>query len=89
MQVKQLLAVDGRLHTVFDITSTGSNLNFTRSYYMNGRDYMISGSCEENIVRVCCTQTGRRLRDISFEVLKSLVCSSHKFTAFVKYDKFF
>ncbi|XP_039137281.1 uncharacterized protein LOC120274814 [Dioscorea cayenensis subsp. rotundata] len=66
-EVKQLLAVDGRLHTVFDITSTGSNLNFTRSYYMNGRDYMISGSCEENIIRVCCTQTGRRLRDISFE----------------------
>lgn len=52
----------------FDIASIGSAQNYTRSYYMNGRDYIISGSCEENIVRVCCAQTGRRLRDISFEV---------------------
>lgn len=68
MQVKQLLAVDGRLHMKFDIMPTGSAHNYTRSYYMNGRDYIISGSCDENIVRVCCAQTGRRLRDISLEV---------------------
>ncbi|KAJ0982087.1 hypothetical protein J5N97_010342 [Dioscorea zingiberensis] len=66
-EVKQLLAVDGHLHTAFNIASVGSNQNYTRSYYMNGRDYIISGSCEENVVRVCCAQTGRRLRDISFE----------------------
>jgi len=35
---------------------------------MNGRDYIISGSCDEHIVRICCAQTGRRLRDISLEV---------------------
>lgn len=68
MQVKQLLAVDGRLHMEFDIASIGSGQNYTRSYYMNGRDHIISGSCEENVVRICCAQTGRRLRDISFEV---------------------
>ncbi|KAM1683661.1 hypothetical protein FF1_034837 [Malus domestica] len=34
---------------------------------MNGRDYIISGSCDEHVVRICCAQTGRRLRDISLE----------------------
>ncbi|KAA8545799.1 hypothetical protein F0562_020750 [Nyssa sinensis] len=67
-EVKQLLAVDGRLHLDFDIASTGSSQNYTRSYYMNGRDYIISGSCDEHVVRICCAQTGRRLRDISLEV---------------------
>uniref|UniRef100_A0A5B7C1Q0 U2A'/phosphoprotein 32 family A C-terminal domain-containing protein n=1 Tax=Davidia involucrata TaxID=16924 RepID=A0A5B7C1Q0_DAVIN len=66
-EVKQLLAVDGRLHLDFDIASTGSSQNYTRSYYMNGRDYIISGSCDEHVVRICCAHTGRRLRDISLE----------------------
>ena len=68
------MAVDGRLHLEFDIASIGSFQNYTRSYYMNGRDHIISGSCEENVVRVCCAQTGRRLRDISFEVVVTYVC---------------
>ncbi|KAL6961902.1 Protein DWD HYPERSENSITIVE TO UV-B 1 [Sarracenia purpurea var. burkii] len=66
-EVKQLLAADGRLHLDFNIVSTGSSQNYTRSYYMNGRDYIISGSCDENVVRICCAQTGRRLRDLSLE----------------------
>lgn len=66
-EVKQLLAVDGRLHTDFGIASTGSAHNYTRSYYMNGRDYIISGSSDEKVVRVCCAQTGRRLRDVYLE----------------------
>ncbi|MCD9637526.1 hypothetical protein HAX54_020860 [Datura stramonium] len=66
-EVKQLLAVDGRLHLDFSITSTGSSQNYTRSYYMNGRDYVISGSCDEHVVRICCAQTGRRLKDVSLE----------------------
>ncbi|KAL8476982.1 hypothetical protein ACS0TY_029328 [Phlomoides rotata] len=66
-EVKQLLSVDGRLHTDFGIVSTGSSYNYTRSYYMNGRDYIISGSSEEPMIRVCCAHTGRRLRDISLE----------------------
>lgn len=70
-EVKQLLAADGRLHLDFGISSTGSSQNYTRSYYMNGRDYVISGSCDENIVRICCAQTGRRLRDISLENMQS------------------
>ncbi|KAJ8425120.1 hypothetical protein Cgig2_011086 [Carnegiea gigantea] len=66
-EVKQFLAVDGRLHTDFGIASSGSSHNYTRSYYMNGRDYIITGSSDEHLVRVCCAQTGRRLRDIYFE----------------------
>ncbi|GMH14821.1 hypothetical protein Nepgr_016662 [Nepenthes gracilis] len=66
-EVKQLLAVDGRLHTDFEITSSGSSHNYTRSYYMNGRDYIISGSSDEHVVHVCCAQTGRRLRDVYVE----------------------
>ncbi|KAM7482443.1 hypothetical protein LguiB_007026 [Lonicera macranthoides] len=67
-EVKQLLAVDGRLHLDFGIAPTRSSQNYTRSYYLNGRDYIISGSCDEHVVRICCAQTGRRLRDISLEV---------------------
>ncbi|KAK9037920.1 hypothetical protein V6N11_022818 [Hibiscus sabdariffa] len=66
-EVKQLLAVDGRLQMNFNINSTGSAQNYTRSYYMNGRDYIISGSCDEHVVRICCAQTGRRLRDVYIE----------------------
>uniref|UniRef100_A0A2P2JHT1 Uncharacterized protein LOC105108772 n=1 Tax=Rhizophora mucronata TaxID=61149 RepID=A0A2P2JHT1_RHIMU len=66
-EVRQILAVDGRLHLSFEIAPIGSSQNYTRSYYMNGRDYIISGSCDEHVVRVCCAQTGRRLRDICLE----------------------
>lgn len=68
--MKQLLSVDGRLHTDFGIVSKGSPHNYTRSYYMNGRDYIISGSSEEPTIRVCCAHSGRRLRDISLEVFQ-------------------
>lgn len=73
-QVRQLLAVDGRLHLNLEIASMGSSQNYTRSYYMNGRDYIISGSCDEHLVRICCAQTGRRLRDISLEVPHICIC---------------
>ncbi|KAL3639421.1 hypothetical protein CASFOL_017328 [Castilleja foliolosa] len=51
----------------FGIASTGSSQNYTRSYYMSGRDYVISGSCDEHVVRICCANTGRRLRDVTLE----------------------
>ena len=79
--MRQLLTVDGRLHLNFDIVPTGSSMNYTRSYYMNGNDYIISGSCDESMVRVCCAQTGRRLRDVSLEVttrILAAVCSERE-----------
>ncbi|KAG6729065.1 hypothetical protein I3842_01G008100 [Carya illinoinensis] len=66
-EVKQILAADGRLCINFEIASSGSAHNYTRSYYINGRDYVISGSCDEHVVRICCAQTGRRLRDVHLE----------------------
>ncbi|XP_052197515.1 protein DWD HYPERSENSITIVE TO UV-B 1-like isoform X2 [Diospyros lotus] len=66
-EVNQLMAVDGRPNMKFEIPSTGSAHNYTRSYYMNGRDYIISGSCDETVVRIFCAQTGRRLRDVPLE----------------------
>eukprot|EP00243_Klebsormidium_subtile_P005544 TRINITY_DN222_c0_g5_i1.p2 TRINITY_DN222_c0_g5~~TRINITY_DN222_c0_g5_i1.p2 ORF type:complete len:169 (-),score=48.96 TRINITY_DN222_c0_g5_i1:416-868(-) len=66
-EVRQHCAADGRPHLTFDLAPTGSTHNYTRSYYMNGRDYIISGSCEENVVRLCCARTGRRLRDVTLE----------------------
>ncbi|CAI7851275.1 unnamed protein product [Closterium sp. NIES-54] len=66
-EVRQHIAVDGRLQQRFEIAALGSAHNYTRSYYMNGRDYIVSGSCEENVVRICCAKTGRRLRDIPLE----------------------
>lgn len=61
------MAVDGRLHTKFEIPPSGSAHNYTRSYYLNGRDYIISGSSDESVVRISCAQTGRRLRDVYLE----------------------
>lgn len=47
---------------------------------MNGKDYIISGSCDEHVVRICCAQTGRRLRDISLEVSNfCAICFMSKF----------
>lgn len=40
---------------------------------MNGRDYIISGSSDESLVRVCCARTGRRLRDIHLEVMPNQI----------------
>lgn len=51
-EVAQYCASDGRLIARFDIQQTGRGANFTRSYYMNGRDYIVSGSCAESVVRV-------------------------------------
>lgn len=79
VQVKQLLSVDGRQQTDFGIASTGSAHNYTRSYYMNGRDYVISGSSDESIVRICCAQTGRRLRDYYLEVKVQTILSVYSF----------
>ena len=62
----------------FEIASTGSAQNYTRSYYMNGRDYVISGSSDEPVVRVCCAQTGRRLRDIHLEVVVNQITEFFK-----------
>lgn len=51
-EVGQYSAVDGRLALQLDIARTGNRYNYTRSYYMNDGDYIVSGSCMESVVRV-------------------------------------
>jgi hypothetical protein len=38
---------------------------------LNGSDYIISGSCEESVVRIYCAKTGRFLRDVQLDFLGS------------------
>ena len=63
-----MLAGDGRVHSTLDLAPVGSTHNYTRSYYCNGRDYIVTGSCEEAVVRIACGATGRILRDVALQV---------------------
>ncbi|CAM9474506.1 unnamed protein product, partial [Hapterophycus canaliculatus] len=58
-EVKQYLALDGRLHMDLDVPKTGLDENFTRSYYTSSGRLILSGSSEEQTVRLYCAQTGR------------------------------
>jgi WD40 repeat protein len=66
-EVRQYSAGDGKLNRLFDIPKTHSRGNYTRSYYMNGRDYVITGSCREDVVRVYNSRTGQLLREIELD----------------------
>lgn len=70
-EVRQYLASDGRLHHRFDIPQTKQVGNYTRSYYMNGRDYIITGSCKEDVVRVYNAQSGLLFRELEMDVKHS------------------
>lgn len=65
--VRQYSACDGRLILDFDIAPTGNRYNYTRSYYMNNRDYIISGSCMESIVRVYNASSGALLTEVDVD----------------------
>ncbi|KAA8497905.1 WD repeat-containing protein 5B [Porphyridium purpureum] len=66
-EIRQYVACDGRLATQFAIPRRHSPYNYTRAYYMNGSDYIVAGSCEEDLVRVCCAKTGRCLREYQMD----------------------
>ena len=65
--VRQYHADDGRLELEFNIPKSGANVNYTRSYYMNDRDYIITGSSMENVVRVYNAKTGSFFREIDMD----------------------
>jgi hypothetical protein len=65
-EVRQFTS-DGKLEQEFNIRPTGSDVNYTRSYYMNGGDYVITGSCQEDVVRVYNSRTGRCFREIELD----------------------
>jgi hypothetical protein len=80
-EVRQYLAANGELDRCYDIKKTYSDFNYSRSYYMNGSDYIIGkkllrfkllisflvGSCEESVVRIFSSQTGKLLRDVELQ----------------------
>ncbi|GJD11083.1 hypothetical protein Gasu2_52360 [Galdieria sulphuraria] len=70
-EVYQYTVSDGRLHTHFPIPQTRSNYNYTRSYYMNGKDYLITGSCEEKVVRIYSTMSGKLFREVGMSTSSS------------------
>lgn len=72
-EVRQFLASDGHLEREFNIPKKGSCLNFTRSYYMNDRDYIITGSCMESVVRVYNAKTGAMLNEIDMDNRQGIV----------------
>ena len=51
----------------FQVQPTGSDHNYTRSYFMNCSDYVVSGSCQEDVVRVMSTCDGKLLTEVLME----------------------
>jgi len=76
-EVYQYTVSDGRLHTHFPIPKTRSIYNYTRSYYMNGKDYMITGSCEEKVVRIYSATSGKLFREVEMNTSLSSEHGSH------------
>eukprot|EP00871_Galdieria_phlegrea_P000930 jgi/Galph1/1838/GphlegSOOS_G511.1 len=71
-EVYQYILPDGRLDKQFPIPPTRSPYNYTRSYYLNGKDYMITGSCEEKVVRVYNTMNGKLFRQVEIDSVSSM-----------------
>eukprot|EP00188_Purpureofilum_apyrenoidigerum_P003086 Plantae.Rhodophyta-Purpureofilum_apyrenoidigerum.ctg3136.p1 GENE.Plantae.Rhodophyta-Purpureofilum_apyrenoidigerum.ctg3136~~Plantae.Rhodophyta-Purpureofilum_apyrenoidigerum.ctg3136.p1 ORF type:complete len:777 (+),score=111.28 Plantae.Rhodophyta-Purpureofilum_apyrenoidigerum.ctg3136:138-2468(+) len=66
-EVWQYHTYSGEVVRTYDIRPTYSSYNFTRSYFMNGGDYFVTGSCCENVVRIFNSSTGQMLRDFEVE----------------------
>lgn len=77
-EVRQYDVATGELHTHFQMKPANSRHNYTRSYYMNGGEYIVSGSCEETAIRLYNAVTGKFLRDVELGHLSSehLYCQS-------------
>jgi WD40 repeat protein len=65
-EVREICVPDGRVHVTFDIQKRGSRQNYTRSYYMNGGDYVITGSCQESVVRIYNALTGQYHSEVNY-----------------------
>ncbi|PXF43313.1 hypothetical protein BWQ96_06952 [Gracilariopsis chorda] len=66
-EVRQFSACDGRLQTVFNILKTRHDQNFTRSYYMNNRDYIVTAGSAESKVRVFNARTGAFFAEVDMD----------------------
>jgi hypothetical protein len=71
-QVVQLETYSGRTMNVLSIDTRGCTANYTRSYYMRcfETDFIITGSCEESIVRIFQAETGKQLCDVEMDCIR-------------------
>ena len=75
-ELRQYTTVDGRLCLKIDSARTGCLENYTRSYYMNGGDVIISGSSEANVQRVHRRPHARRAAVPRAEALVAVCAES-------------
>eukprot|EP01117_Protostelium_nocturnum_P011849 TRINITY_DN4322_c1_g1_i2.p1 TRINITY_DN4322_c1_g1~~TRINITY_DN4322_c1_g1_i2.p1 ORF type:complete len:768 (-),score=257.15 TRINITY_DN4322_c1_g1_i2:100-2403(-) len=66
-EVRQYEASTGKLDIKYKIPKKNQTHNYTRSYYTNNGDYMITGSCEESVVRMYSTKSGKLLREVELK----------------------
>jgi WD40 repeat protein len=64
--VVQIDVRTGTTNLDLQIPRMPSAQNYTRSYYMNQGNYIVSGSSQEACVRIICTRTARLLREVEF-----------------------
>jgi len=57
-EVKQFLTADGRLSLAYDIPRQRSPSNYTRSYYLNGGEQIISGASSSELLYVASSVDG-------------------------------
>jgi WD40 repeat protein len=63
-EVRIYMAVDGSQYCQLDIQRKGTGGNFTRAYFADGGASVISGSCEESVIRWHSSSTGEALRTV-------------------------
>jgi hypothetical protein len=71
-QVVQLETSSGRVRNQLPLGHRNCAANYTRSYYMRcfETDYIITGSCEESIVRLFNADTGKQLGDVEMDCIR-------------------
>ncbi|KYQ92113.1 hypothetical protein DLAC_06953 [Tieghemostelium lacteum] len=62
-QVTQYHTVDGSIHLQLPIKKTYAYYNFTRSYYTCSENIIV-GSCQETVMRIYNSSTGKLVRDV-------------------------
>jgi WD40 repeat protein len=87
-EVRQWLASDGRLDRRFDIQQKQSQANYTRAYYACGGDYIVTGSCEENCIRVLNSQTGKLLSEVTADPFDDVLSTSFLYIQSLRGDPF-
>ncbi|CAM9810480.1 unnamed protein product [Chrysoparadoxa australica] len=94
--VTQYLSVDGREHLSLDIPCSGIADNFTRAYYTSSGKMILSGSSEEQTIRLHCSSTGklihssdmypgRKHRSLYIQSLRGDPHSDYLFSVLVNY----